>query len=118
MLAWLIAPQLVKILLERGAFNTDNTATVAAAIRLGVLQFPFFFSGIVLVQLFISQRLYKPILLSSILAIFVKVSFSLMLVPYFDFGGIILANVPMYAATNILFATILWQSHHSNITTP
>ena len=114
-IAWAVTPQLVKIMLERGAFTAENTTTVADAIRLGVLQFPFYFSGIVLAQLFMSLRSYKIILLSSCLALFMKVVFSLLLAPRFEFGGIILASVPMYAATNLLFVVILWNMNSQRI---
>ena len=116
-ITWILAPQIVKLLLERGAFNADNTATISNAVRLGVIQFPFFFSGIVLAQLFMSLRLYKFVMVSSFIAVVVKVIFSLLLVRHYEFAGIVLANVPMYAATNIFFFFALWKirdraTHH------
>ena len=110
-IAWQITPQLVKLLLERGAFTEENTTEVSKAIRFGVLQFPFYFSGIVLAQLFISLRLYVPILISAVLAVTMKVIFSLLLAPKYMFAGIVLANIPMYAATNLLFFATIWYLH-------
>lgn len=110
-IAWIFTPQLVHLMLERGAFTANDTAKVSEAIRFGVLQFPFFFSGIVLAQLFFSLRLYRIILASAVLAISVKVLCSLLLAPVYNFAGIIMASVPMYAATNLLFITALWRSN-------
>ncbi|MBX2886418.1 MAG: polysaccharide biosynthesis C-terminal domain-containing protein, partial [Granulosicoccus sp.] len=73
------------------------------AVRFGVLQFPFFFAGIVLVQYFISLARFKLILLSSIVALAMKVIFSLLFSPIYSYSGIILASVPMYVSTNLLF---------------
>jgi len=70
---WFAAPWLVKLIYERGAFTAEDTRLVSDAVRLGVFQFPFYFSGIVLVQLFASFGLYRVILGSGIIALIVKV---------------------------------------------
>ena len=106
-IAWLITPQLVKILLERGAFTPDDSASVSAAVRFGVLQFPFYFAGIVLAQYFISIRKFNIILISAIIALSMKVVFSVLLSPVFSYSGIILASVPMYMSNNLLFIICL-----------
>jgi len=104
---WVITPQLVRILLERGAFTAEDSASVSTAVRFGVLQFPFYFAGIVLAQFFISIRKFNIILLSSVLALTMKVVFSLVLAPIYSYSGIILATVPMYFSTNLLFVLYL-----------
>lgn len=108
---WLASPKLVEILLLRGAFTESDTQLVSDAIRLGVYQFPFYFSGIVLVQLFISLARYHLIFVSSVLAVITKVFFSLLLVPTFDFAGIVLASVPMYMATNLFFIGCIYRQY-------
>lgn len=100
---WLITPQLVKILLERGAFSASDTAAVSQAIRFGVAQFPFYFAGIIFAQLYITLGLHRIVLYSAILAVITKTFFSLVLAPYYSFAGIVLATVPMYLATTSLF---------------
>lgn len=102
-ITWFFVPFIVKTLLERGAFTTDDTAAVASAVRYGVAQFPFYFSGVVLAQYFISMRRYKLMLASSCIALTTKIFFSITLSPLLSYAGIILASVPMYLATNLFF---------------
>ena len=106
-ITWLITPQLVRVLLERGAFTAEDSASVSTAVRIGVLQFPFYFAGIVLAQFFISIRKFNIILISAIIALSMKVVFSLILSPMYSYGGIILASTPMYLSTNLLFVFCL-----------
>jgi len=103
------APEIVRIVYERGAFNSADTDSIAQGVKLGALQLPFYFSGVVLAQLFLSLGSYRLILLSAIVALVVKISFCLLLAPTMGFSGIMLASVPMYMATNILFALKLSQ---------
>lgn len=114
-IAWIVTPQLVRILLERGAFNAEDSASVSNAVRFGILQFPFYFSGIVLAQFFISLGKFNIILASAIIALAMKVMFSLILAPLYSYSGIILASVPMYFSTNLLF--ILCLLHQRKIET-
>lgn len=107
LVTWMLAPQIVRILLERGAFSADDTVAVTQGVRFGVLQFPFFFPGLVLVQLFISQGNYKIVFLSACMALVTKLIFSLLLAPVYSFAGIILASTPMYAANTCLFLWVL-----------
>jgi len=106
-ITWFMSPQLVKVLLERGAFTAEDSASVSDAVRFGVLQFPFFFSGMVLAQFFISIGNFKIILLSAIIALAMKVVFSLLLSPIYSYSGIILASLPMYFSNNVLFVLCL-----------
>lgn len=106
---FIFATEIVRIVYERGAFSSDDTASIARGVQLGALQFPFYFSGVVLAQLFLSLGNYRLILLSTIVALVVKISFCLLLAPSMGFSGIMLASVPMYMATNIIFALKLAQ---------
>src|SRR5690606_9931984 len=53
---WLLAPWGVALLFERGAFTADNTMIVAQVLRWGLLQMPFYFGVLILVQLLASQN--------------------------------------------------------------
>lgn len=112
---WLFAHDIVRLVYERGAFNSQDTESIAYAVRLGALQFPFYFSGIVLAQLFISLGNYKIILISACTALVVKVVFSLLLSPSMAFSGIILATVPMYLANNLLFSIVLYRLYKAQV---
>ena len=55
--AWL-APLGVSLLYERGAFSAADTARVSTVLRWGLLELPFYFGVLVLVQLLASQNRY------------------------------------------------------------
>src|SRR5690606_38472749 len=56
---WWLAPWGVALVFERGAFTADDTVRVAEAFRWGLLQLPFFFGVLMLVQLLASQQRYR-----------------------------------------------------------
>ena len=107
---WIVAPAMVQLLFERGAFTAADTLEVSRGVRFGVLQFPFFFPAIVLVQYFISQGNYRIIFISACLALSTKIIFSLIFARYYSFAGIVLASTPMYAANAALFVGALIRS--------
>src|SRR5678815_3329780 len=47
---WFIAPELIQLLFQRGAFSAAAAAAVTHLLRWGLLQLPFYFAGIALVQ--------------------------------------------------------------------
>ena len=103
MMVWYLSPYIVKYLLERGEFSSNDTAEVLKAVRFGLFQVPFYFSGVVLAQVFISLQKYKIILFSSFSALFLKVLFCFLLVPHFSYAGILLASLPVYLVNNMFF---------------
>ena len=42
-ISWWLAPWIVKLLFERGAFTARNTEAVTEVFRYGLIQIPFFF---------------------------------------------------------------------------
>ena len=44
---------------QRGAFTAENTEAVAHVLRWGLLQLPFYFGVLILVQLLASQNRYR-----------------------------------------------------------
>jgi len=101
---WLVAPQLVRLLFERGAFSAENTENVAFVIRCGLLQLPMYFAGIVLVQLFASQSKFKIIFYSSVVALAAKLVFAWLGSLWFGLPGVMASAGLMYTCT-LLF---LW----------
>src|SRR3546814_7894339 len=59
LLGWLLASWGVALLFERGAFTAQNTEAVAQVLRWGLLQLPFYFGVLILVQLLASQNRYR-----------------------------------------------------------
>jgi peptidoglycan biosynthesis protein MviN/MurJ (putative lipid II flippase) len=97
-IAWTFAPWGVALVFERGAFGPGDTVRVAEALRWGLLQVPFYFSGIVLVQLIASRGDYRKFLYIGGLNLVVKVAANAMLIPRCGVPGALIATSIMYAA--------------------
>lgn len=96
---WLLAPWLVSLLYERGAFTAQDTLAVADVLRWGLLQLPFYFGVLVLVQLLASQRRYRIMAAIALLNFAVKAALNPWLASAMGPQGIMLATACMYAAS-------------------
>jgi putative peptidoglycan lipid II flippase len=102
--AWGIAPWGIRLLFQRGAFSAADTAGVVQAFRWGLLQLPFYFAGIVVVQLIASANDYRKFLYIGVINLVTKVTANFLLIPVFGISGALLATSVMYA---VAFPT-LW----------
>jgi putative peptidoglycan lipid II flippase len=102
--AWGIAPWGIRLLFQRGAFTAEDTAGVVQAFRCGVLQLPFYFAGIVVVQLIASANDYRKFFYIGVINLVTKVTANFLLIPVFGIGGVLLATSVTYA---VAFPT-LW----------
>lgn len=93
---WLFAPLIIKLLFQRGAFTAAETAIVSEVFRYGLLQVPFYFAGLVLVQLIASRRRYDILAGFAASNLFVKWALNFVLVPSLGIRGIALATGLMY----------------------
>ena len=101
--AWWLTPWAVKILFERGAFGPHDTLIVADLLRSGLMQLPFFFSGLVLVSYVSSLRRYGLLFWSGVLGFAVKIVANLVLTDRYGINGIAMAWTAVYAANSLLF---------------
>ena len=111
---WL-APWGVKILFERGAFTAEDTRTVTHVVQFGLLQLPFYFVGIVLVQFFVSLQYYWVILISGILAIFAKIVGNYAFSISFGVSGIALSTATMYCITCLYLISMVAFGRKKNV---
>ena len=93
---WLLSPWLVRLLFERGAFSAENTVTVTSVMRYGLLQLPFYFGVLILVQLMASQNRYTLMAIIAVANFVLKALLSLYLAPIMGAEGIMLATSLMY----------------------
>jgi peptidoglycan biosynthesis protein MviN/MurJ (putative lipid II flippase) len=100
---WWLAPTIVSLLFERGAFSADNTAEVAEAMRYGAVQFPFYFAALVLVSSLVSRGLHQAVAIGAGLNLVVKCLANYLMVPKFGINGLMLATSVMCAGS---FATL------------
>jgi putative peptidoglycan lipid II flippase len=103
-LGWWLAPWAVRLLFERGAFTAEDSSSVSAVLRVGVLQLPFYFAGLVFVSVLASQRRYKLIAAGACANLVVKFGANWVLVPLMGVSGIVAATALMY----MISLALLW----------
>jgi len=93
---WLLAPWGVSVLFQRGAFTAENTEAVAHVLRWGLLQLPFYFGVLILVQLLASQNRYRIMSAIAVGNFALKAGLNMVLAPRMGAAGIMLATSLMY----------------------
>jgi murein biosynthesis integral membrane protein MurJ len=101
---WLAAPMMVRLLFERGAFDEAASALVAHVLRFGLVQLPFYYVNLVLVQWYAATSRYKPILVIFACGILLKAGLNAVLAPQLGVAGIALSTSAMYFLTASLLA--------------
>lgn len=104
---WWLASWGVRVFFERGAFTTDDTEAVAAVFRYGLPQLPFYFAGLVLVSLLVSQRKYLAISIVGTINLLVKIISSALMVPYLGVGGLMVSTTLMLGFSCLLLIAIV-----------
>ena len=108
--AWFAAPWIVKIFFERGAFKEENSMAVVTVFRVCVLQIPLYFTSIVVTSYFSSQRAYKVLFWSGVVAVSVKWAASALFTIHWGLNGLPMATAAMYTATLTLLALVFAKS--------
>jgi peptidoglycan biosynthesis protein MviN/MurJ (putative lipid II flippase) len=96
-IGWFLAPTVVRLMFERGAFNAEATSEVSRVLQFGLLQLPFYFGGMAIVQLIIAIRGYRALLAIAAAAICLKIILNILLVPVLGLPAIMIATAAMYA---------------------
>ena len=110
-IAWVLAPWGVSVLYQRGAFTAENTQAVAQALRWGLLQLPFYFGVLILVQLLASQNRYRVMSLIAVANFLLKAVLNTILAPRMGVAGIMLATALMYALSFACYLMVALQRH-------
>ncbi|PLC50006.1 hypothetical protein CR159_10260 [Pollutimonas subterranea] len=105
-LGWWLAPWGVALLFERGAFTAQDTETVAHVLRWGLLQMPFYFGVLILVQLLASQNRYRIMAAIAVANFILKAIMNQVLAPVMGPAGIMLATSMMYALSYICYVVV------------
>lgn len=100
---WLLAPWGVAFLFERGAFTAQDTLVVAGVLRWGLLQMPFYFGVLILVQLLASQNRYRIMATIAVVNFIAKAVMNQVLAPIMGPSGIMLATSLMYCVSFICY---------------
>lgn len=95
---WHLAPWIVEVLFQRGAFDGDDSARVASLFRLALLQLPVFLSGVVLVNGLAAAGRYQVIGLIAALNLGVKLAANTLLIQRLGIEGLPISTAIMYAS--------------------
>ena len=106
LLGWLLAPWMVSFLFERGAFTAADAERVANVMRWGLLQMPFYFGVLILVQLLASQNRYRIMAAIAIANFLLKAVMNHLLAPVMGAEGIMLATSLMYALSYACYSLV------------
>lgn len=106
LVGWMLAPWLVSLLFERGAFTADDTVRVAGVMRWGLLQMPFYFGVLVLVQLLASQNRYRIMASIAVANFLLKAAMNHVLAPVMGVNGIMLATGLMYLLSYVCYMAV------------
>ncbi|MFM0339747.1 murein biosynthesis integral membrane protein MurJ [Paraburkholderia fungorum] len=101
--SWLLAPHIVGLLFQRGAFTARDTVAVADLFRWGQLQLPFYFSSLVLLTLFASAGRYKEMAVIALVSFIVKVVANVGMTHWIGVPGILAGTALMHATTLICY---------------
>lgn len=93
----LMAPLFISLLFQRGAFTSGDTEAVARLLQFGMLQLPFYFAGLALVQWVAAIGRYGVLLVVACAALIVKFLANLFLVQPLGLEGLMVATAAMYA---------------------
>ena len=104
--AYALAPYVVKLLFQKGAFTPEDTIAVTTLFRYGLLQVPFYFGMCVLVQLFASETRYRAISVISLIGFGTKIIGNVILVRLYGAQGVLLATG--IGAIAVLACYIFW----------
>ena len=110
LVGWLLAPWGVGLLFQRGAFTAHDTQAVAQVLRWGLLQLPFYFGVLVLVQLLASQNRYALMAAIAVANFAIKAVMNYVLAPVMGTAGIMLATSLMYALSYTCYVIVAWRS--------
>lgn len=113
LLGYLLAPLLVRLIFEHGEFGAEDSRAVTRAVRYGLLQLPFYFSSIVLVQLFASLGRYGLIALSAVVPLLVKAGAGPWLVARLGLPGVLISTAAMYLINCVYFYAVAARGRRS-----
>ena len=102
LLSWLLAPLMVRVLFERGAFTANDTHAVSGVLRYALFQVVFYFPGLVLVSALAAQRRHAWIALSGAINLVCKLPLAFLLTHQFGLYGLVSSTVLMYALSAAL----------------
>lgn len=103
---WLMAPHIVRLLFERGAFTPNDTLAVTTVLVWSLPMVPWYMAGLVMVADINARRRYRAFFGLNAVVLLVKIILLVILVPRFGLLGIPLATAGMYFASFVGLAIV------------
>jgi putative peptidoglycan lipid II flippase len=97
-IAYPLAPTVVALLFERGAFTAQNSLVVASLMRFALVQLPFYFAALVMMNLFSAEGRYKEMAVIALISFVVKALANVVLTRWFGMPGVVIATGLMHAS--------------------
>jgi putative peptidoglycan lipid II flippase len=120
LIAYPLAPTVVALLFQRGAFTAQNTLVVAGLMRFALVQLPFYFAALVMMNLFSAEGRYKDMAVIALLSFLVKALANVVLTRWIGMPGVVLATGLMHAsvfALCMIFSRLKPSSHNPAVPT-
>ncbi len=106
LLLCLLAPWIVSLLFERGAFGPQDTQRVAEVLRFAAFQIPFFIFGTVTARVAVALQAPRSILAVSFSALVLNASLNWLLMHHLGAAGIALSTVIVHGVCSIATCAI------------
>jgi peptidoglycan biosynthesis protein MviN/MurJ (putative lipid II flippase) len=106
-LGWLLAPWVVAMLFERGAFTAQNTEQVAEVLRFYLVHVPIYFYALVMAAALSSRKLYFPLMITGVIALVLKPLSTVVLIRFMGVNGVALSTAILYVATSVYMTVYL-----------
>jgi peptidoglycan biosynthesis protein MviN/MurJ (putative lipid II flippase) len=106
-LAYSLAPTVVALLFQRGAFTAQNTLLVTDLMRYALVQLPFYFAALVMMNLFSAEGRYTEMAMIALISFMVKALANFLLTRWLGMPGLLLATGMMHASAFALFMLFL-----------
>jgi putative peptidoglycan lipid II flippase len=99
---FVLAPQVVGLLFERGAFTSEDTARVAAVMRIAIFQVPFYILGTLCSRVVVSLQATRFILVMSVFSMLANAGLNWVLMQSLGAPGIALSTVCVALLSSIV----------------
>jgi putative peptidoglycan lipid II flippase len=101
-IGWFLCEPLVVLMFQRGAFTAADTREVTDFVQLGLLQLPFYFSGIVAVQWLVVCGRFARVTVICLATVATKAVALWVLLPTWGAASLMISTVVMYVVAWIL----------------
>ena len=105
------AETILSAIFLRGDFSEQDLLAIIPVFQFGLIQIPFYFSSLVLVQYYLVKKHIYVVAISGVIAFFVKIPLNIYFLDVFDLKGINLATSAMYFISFLILSLYLFKAN-------